>query len=61
MDKIKEKLHIGSSSRKSQAENDTIGSSMTSGHGVGTIEGTLPLLPSHTPSSPFHHMLTHHD
>jgi hypothetical protein len=39
MDKIKEKLHIGSSRRKSQPENDTIGHS-SSGHGVGTIEGT---------------------
>ncbi|KAF1916870.1 hypothetical protein BDU57DRAFT_247905 [Ampelomyces quisqualis] len=39
MDKIKEKLHIGSSRRKSQPENDaTLGSSTTSGHGVGTIE-----------------------
>jgi hypothetical protein len=41
MDKIKEKLHIGSSRRKSQPENDaTLGSSST-GHGVGTIEGTF--------------------
>jgi hypothetical protein len=42
MDKIKEKLHIGSSRRKSQPDNDaTLGSSTTSGHGVGTIEGTI--------------------
>jgi hypothetical protein len=49
MDKIKEKLHIGSSRRKSQPENDTIGHS-SSGHGVGTIEGTMKpffILPSH--------------
>jgi hypothetical protein len=42
MDKIKEKLHIGSS-KKTTTDNDatTFGSSSTSGHGVGTIEGTL--------------------
>jgi hypothetical protein len=39
MDKIKEKLHIGSSSKKSQPEHDaSLGSS--TGH-VGTIEGTI--------------------
>jgi|TARA_R110002003_G_scaffold9_11_gene445 hypothetical protein len=43
MDKIKEKLHIGSSRRKSHPENDaSLGSSSTTGHhGVGTIEGTI--------------------
>ena len=38
MDKLKEKLHIGSR-RKSQPENDAyVGKEATSGHGVGTIE-----------------------
>jgi hypothetical protein len=39
MDKIKEKLHIGSSRRKSQAENDAFGSG-----NVGTIEGTYTFM-----------------
>jgi hypothetical protein len=44
MDKIKEKLHIGSSRRKSQPENDAFtGTSNTTGQGVGTIEGTFAL------------------
>jgi hypothetical protein len=34
MDKLKEKLHIGSSRRKSQPENDAYGAG-----NVGTIEG----------------------
>jgi hypothetical protein len=53
MDKIKEKLHIGSSRRKSQPENDA--STATSGH-VGTIEGMYhtihcPLSTTHCPLS----------
>jgi len=45
MDKLKEKLHIGSSRRKSQPENDAMmGSSTTTGRdNVGTIEGTVAL------------------
>jgi hypothetical protein len=39
MDKLKEKLHLGSS--KKTTETDTFGSHTTSSeHGVGTIEGT---------------------
>lgn len=38
MDKIKEKLHIGSSRRKSQADNDAYAKESGSG-GFGTIEG----------------------
>jgi hypothetical protein len=38
MDKIKEKLHIGSNRRKSQPENDAYDSS-----NVGTIEGMYTL------------------
>jgi hypothetical protein len=56
MEKIKEKLHIGSSRRKSQPDNETFASdsktthsttfgSNTSSGGVGTIEGTLLLHP----------------
>jgi hypothetical protein len=40
MDKIKEKLHIGSS-KKAQTENDSYGTSH-----IGTIEGTYTLIPS---------------
>ncbi|KAL5118988.1 hypothetical protein ACEQ8H_003117 [Pleosporales sp. CAS-2024a] len=38
MDKIKEKLHIGSSRRKSQPENDTLTGGSTMSGSVGTIE-----------------------
>jgi hypothetical protein len=40
MDKIKEKLHIGSSRKASQADELAGHSSNSGGHGVGTIEGT---------------------
>jgi hypothetical protein len=40
MDKIKEKLHIGSS-KKAQTENDSHGTSH-----IGTIEGMYTLIPS---------------
>ncbi|EAT85017.1 hypothetical protein HBI56_076320 [Parastagonospora nodorum] len=53
MDKIKEKLHIGSSRRKSQPENDTIGHS-SSGHGVGTIEDNRDSIDSELASMPPH-------
>ncbi|KAF1851707.1 uncharacterized protein K460DRAFT_362451 [Cucurbitaria berberidis CBS 394.84] len=45
MDKIKEKLHIGSSSRKSQPENDA-------GHGVGTIEDNRDSIDSELAAMP---------
>lgn len=57
MDKIKEKLHIGSSRRKSQPENDAITGHSSSGHGVGTIEGTIePFFIL----APYYITLTHH-
>ncbi|KAH7075687.1 hypothetical protein BKA63DRAFT_304226 [Paraphoma chrysanthemicola] len=55
MDKIKEKLHIGSSRRKSQPENDaSLGSSTTTGHGVGTIEENRDSIDSELASMPPH-------
>ncbi|KAF1943111.1 hypothetical protein EJ02DRAFT_374264 [Clathrospora elynae] len=52
MDKLKEKLHIGSSRRKSQPENDAFGS--TSGHGVGTIEENRDSIDSELAAMPPH-------
>ncbi|OAK98117.1 hypothetical protein IQ06DRAFT_295481 [Phaeosphaeriaceae sp. SRC1lsM3a] len=52
MDKIKEKLHIGSSRRKSQPENDVTGTSSTGG--VGTIEENRDSIDSELASMPPH-------
>ena len=56
MDKIKEKLHIGSSRRKSEPENDAYASkeSSTTGAGVGTIEQNRDSIDSELASMPPH-------
>ena len=52
MDKIKEKLHIGSR-RKSQPETEAVGHEK-SGHGVGTIEDNRDSIDSELASMPPH-------